>query len=136
MSIKSWDSLKKILKVKILQCQNYVNINDLASRIPLLLWHYNCFFLLKSDFQNSIMRFDNATIALQQHSWMILLWKIFHLWIFSHLRIFLICEFFSSVNFFLFMNFLHRQVIFVHQTSFRHSFVSEMNFHYKKNFFF
>ena len=40
MSIKSWDSLKKILKVKILQCQDYVNINDLISRILLSLWHY------------------------------------------------------------------------------------------------
>ena len=40
MSIKPWDSLKKILKMKTLQCQSYVNINDLTSRIPLSLWHY------------------------------------------------------------------------------------------------
>ena len=33
------------------------------------------------------------------------------------------------------MNF-HRQFIFVHSTSFRHSLVSEVNFNYKKNFFF
>ena len=46
-----------------------------------------------------------------------------HLWISSHLWFFS-----SSVNF-------HRQFIFVHPTSFRHSFASEMNFNYKKNFF-
>ena len=96
MSIKSWDSLKRILKMKILQCQDYVNINDLTSRISLSLWHYNCFFFLKFDLQNLIMRFDNATIALQRRTKIIFLLiffftylcKIFHLWIF-----------FSSVNF-------------------------------------
>ena len=50
--------------------------------------------------------------------------KTFHLWISPHLW------FFSS-----FMNF-YKQFIFVHPTSFRHSSASEMNFNYKKNFFF
>ena len=73
MNIKPWDSLKKILRMKILQYQDYVNINNLTSRVSLSLWHYNCSFFLKSDFQNSIMRFDNATIALQQRTKMIFL---------------------------------------------------------------
>ena len=41
MNIKSWNSLKKILKIKILQSQDYVNINNLTLQILLLLWHYS-----------------------------------------------------------------------------------------------
>ena len=117
MSIKPWDSLERILRVKTLQCQGYVNTNDLTSRIPLSLWHYNCSLFLKSDLQNSIMRFDNATVALHRHTKMIYffiflffyffyLCKIFHLWIFfssvnfSSFVIFLfICEFSQAIHF-------------------------------------
>ena len=83
--------------MKTLQCQGYVNINDLTSRTPLSLWHYNCPSLLKSDLQNSFMRFYNATIALQRRIRMILLF-VFSL----HLTcIRFTCEFSVICNFFL-----------------------------------
>ena len=111
--------------MKTLQCQDYVNVNDLTSRISLSLWHYNCLFFLKSDSQSSIMRFDNAAVALQRRIRMIFFYLSFY---FTCVRLF-ICEFFFS-----FVNF-HRRFIFVHPTSSRHSFTSEMNSNYKKNFF-
>ena len=54
MNIKLWDSLKRILRIKTLQCQDYANINDLTSWISLSLWHYKMKLMNKYNAINII----------------------------------------------------------------------------------
>ena len=100
MNIKSWDSLKRILKVKTLQCQGYVNINDLTSRVSLSLWHYNCFFFWSLIFRAQLCALTTRRLHFNDVlEWFFFhLWKIFHLWIISHLWIFFIGGSFSFIK--------------------------------------